>query len=216
MRKMENTETLFIENQQMKLESEYFESDSDNSRAVLLTHPHPGYGGTMHNNVVSGIFNTLIENDISCLRFNFIGVGNSEGKASGELDPIDQVKQCVEFLISEKEHDEILLCGYSYGAAMSCSAVNYSDSIVGFIAISFPWDFMGSKYKELSQTTKPKLFIQGDRDNIAPYGNFMDHYESYEEPKSYEIISGANHFYRGYESQLSSLVLEFHERLFNE
>ena len=210
---MKNSKQLSIENQDVKLESEYFESDTDKERVVLITHPHPGYGGTMHNNVVSGIFTRLIENDISCLRFNFIGVGKSQAKSSEEVDPISQVKYCVDFLLSQKDHTQILLCGYSYGAAMGCSAVNYSNSIIGFIAISFPWDFMGSKYKKLSQTNKPKLFIQGDRDNIAPYGNFKDHYEEYKEPKSYEIISGANHFYRRYEDQVSSKVLEFYNKL---
>jgi hypothetical protein len=213
---MKNTESLFIENQQMKLEAELYESDADKSTIVLMTHPHPGYGGTMHNNVVSELFETFIKNDISCLRFNFIGVGSSQSKTSGEVDPISQVKQCIDYISSQTSFSQILLCGYSYGAAMSCSAVNYSENIVGFVAISFPWDFMGSKYKELSQTSKPKLFIQGDRDNIAPYGNFMDHYESYEEPKGYKIISGANHFYRGYENQISREVLRFYDRILNE
>ncbi|TFF98940.1 MAG: hypothetical protein EU541_06225 [Promethearchaeota archaeon] len=204
---------LFIENEKMKLESEFYDSDSNKSEAILLAHPHPGYGGSMHNNVVSGIFRVLIENDIPCLRFNFIGVGDSQNKGSDEVDPISQVQFCIDFLSSQKSFSKILICGYSYGAAISCSAVNYSDKVIGFIAISFPWDFMGSRFKELSQTKKPKFFIQGNRDNIAPYGNFMEHYDSYQEPKSYEVIKGANHFYRGFESQISKSVVEFYNKI---
>ncbi len=210
---MKETEKLFIETEEVKLESEYFKSDTSKTPLVLLTHPHPGYGGTMHNNVVSELFRTLVANDISCLRFNFIGVGRSQGKGSGTVGPISQVEACIDFLVSQNPDSKLLISGYSYGAAIGCSAVNHSEKIIGFIAVSFPWDFMGSKYKELSQTSKPKFFIQGDRDNIAQYSNFHDHYEDYKEPKSFEIISGANHFYRGYEREISQIALGFYNEL---
>jgi len=89
--------------------------------------------------------------------------------------------------------------GYSYGAAIGCSTVNYSDKIKGYCAISFPWDFMGREFKNFSQSEKPKLFIQGNRDTIANYRNFENHYNFYLEPKEYRIIDGADHFYYGYE-----------------
>ncbi len=167
----------------------------------------------MDNNVVSGVFKKLIQNDITCLRFNFRAVGRSTGKHSSGRGELSDTKACVDFLVEEKKCEEILLCGYSYGAAIGCSAVNHSDNIIGYVAISFPWDFMGPKYKKLSQSTKPKLFIQGDRDDIAKYDQFLEHFEFYNEPKEYKIINGADHFYRGYETLVADNVFEYCQSL---
>lgn len=203
----------FINNKEIKLEAEFFQSSSNPASAALLVHPHPQFGGNMVNNVVSGVFNNFIKNDISSLRFNFRAVGESSGEHSSGRGELSDVKACVDFLISEKKIEKIFICGYSYGAAIGCSAVNHTEKVIGYAAISFPWDFVGSKYKKISQSNKPKLFIQGDRDDVAHYAKFNEHYEFYEEPKNFKIINGADHFYRGYEKQVAELVLEFYQSL---
>ena len=207
------SEKLFINNNEIKLEAEYFESSSDTTSAVIICHPHPQFGGNMWNNVVSEIFKTLIENNTSCLRFNFRGVGESTGSHSSGNGELSDIKACIEFLINRKGIQKIIISGYSYGAAIGCSAVNYSEKIVGFIAFSFPFDFMGLKYKKLSQTNKPKLFIQGNKDEVASYSNFYEHYEFYENPKDYKIIDGADHFYWGYETQAVQEMLKFYKSI---
>jgi len=206
-------EMLFINNDDIKLEAEYFQSNSEKASAILIVHPHPQFGGDMHNNVVSGVFNKFKSNNISCLRFNFRAVGKSTGVHTSGRGELSDVKACINFLLNERGIKRIFICGYSYGAAIGCSAVRYSEKIIGFTAISFPWDFMSSKYKKLSQSIKPKLFIQGDRDDIAYYSKFNEHYLSYEEPKSFRIIDGANHFYIGSENQVAELVLKFYQSL---
>ena len=162
----------------------------------------------MYNNVTSRVFNDLCKSGISSLRFNFRGVGKSTGPNSGIEGELEDVRTCLNYLIT-KSYDKILICGYSYGAAIGCSNVNYSNEIIGFCAISFPWDFMGDRFKEMTQTNKPKLFIQGTNDNIAPFQNFSLHYSSYSEPKSRVFIEGADHFYGGFESIVSNEILKF-------
>jgi hypothetical protein len=203
--------SFLIGTENIQLEGEFFNPSTKNKTAILITHPHPEMGGTMHNNVVSGIFKRLVENNISCLRFNFVGVGKSKSLSSKKCGPIEQVKIAVDYLLEKEKIKKVIICGYSYGAAMGCSAIDYDDAIISYIAISFPWDFMGKDYKDLSQTEKPKLFIQGNRDSIADYHRFKDHYEFYNQPKDFEIIDGADHFYRGYEDRLAQLVIEFYE-----
>ncbi|MFX1409343.1 MAG: alpha/beta hydrolase [Promethearchaeota archaeon] len=211
---MVDLEKIFIPNNKIELEAEYFQSKSNkNLPLVLICHPHPQYGGNMYNNVVSEIFDNLIKNDISCLRFNFRGVGRSTGTHSNGNGELSDVKACLDFLIYKKNLKEIIICGYSYGAAIGCSAVNYSDRVIGYIAISFPWDFVGTKYKELSQSNKTKLFLQGDKDNIALFSKFLEHYDHYSDPKQYEIISGADHFYWGYELQVFDKIFNFYQEL---
>ncbi|MHA1914988.1 MAG: alpha/beta hydrolase [Promethearchaeota archaeon] len=201
---------LFIENNDIKLEAELFQSKSTNKNLfVLICHPHPQYGGNMYNNVVSGIFNKLIKNDISCIRFNFRGVGRSSGSHSDGTGELSDVHACINFLLNEKKCEKVILCGYSYGAVIGCSAVGFSDKIVGYISISFPWGVLGLKYKELSQTTKSKLFIQGNRDTVVSYENFDSNYNYYHPPKSKIIIEGADHFYSGYEDTVAEQVINF-------
>ncbi len=208
---MVEKEKLFITNNKLRLEAEYFHSQSNiNNPVVLICHPHPQYGGNMYNNVVSGVFNKLIENKISCLRFNFRGVGNSTGTHSDGTGELEDVKVIIDFLINEKNCEKIIICGYSYGAAMGCSAINYSNKVISFISISFPWDFVDSKFKALSQSNKPKLFIQGDQDTVARYESFEENYRFYKNPKTKKIIGGSDHFYWGYEEQIANEVLNFY------
>jgi alpha/beta superfamily hydrolase len=159
------------------------------------------------------VFNILVKNNISCLRFNFRGVGGSTGSYSNGVGELSDVHACIDFLINEKDYEKIFLCGYSYGAAISCSAVNYSDKIAGYISVSFPWSFMGLKFKELSQSSKPKLFIQGDKDTVAHYESFQENFDYYLEPKQKKIIEGADHFYGNYEEQVANAALEFLKKL---
>jgi len=209
---MVETEKIIIPtNDGVELEAEYSQSRSDKTSTVLITHPHPQFGGNMYNNVVLGVFKKLIEEDISCLRFNFRAVGKSTGEhGDGEDERVD-VKACIDFLINVKNIEKILICGYSYGAAIGCSVVNYSEKIIGYVAIAFPWDFMGSYFKEKAQTSKPKIFLQGDKDFIAHYNSFNKHYNFYEELKKFEIIKGADHFFGGYEKIVSNIVIDFYK-----
>ena len=167
----------------------------------------------MWNNVVSAVFKACIKNDISCLRFNFRAVGNSTGEhRDGEEERTD-VKACIKFLIEEKSYEKIFISGYSYGAAIGCSVVNSFDNIIGYASIAFPWAFMGSYFKEKAQSDKPKLFIQGDHDNIAHFAHFDKNYKFYNEPKKFEIINGADHFWVGYEERAANLVIDFYKSL---
>ena len=206
-------ENYFVSNEDIKLEAEYYQSTTDKLSAVIICHPHPQFGGNFSNNVVIGVHHKFISNDISSLRFNFRAVGRSTGTHTSGRGELTDVKACIDFLINDKNIERVFICGYSYGAAIGCSAVNYSEKIVGYAAISLPWDLLGPKYKKLSQSNKPKLFIQGDRDDVAHFSNFENHYSSYENPKEFVIIKGADHFYRGYEEQIASDVLDFYMKL---
>lgn len=211
---MPDIQQLLIHNDNIKLEAECFIPEKDTKRACLLIcHPHPQFGGDMNNNVVSSIFSSFINHNLATMRFNFRGVGNSTGNHTNGQGELSDVKACIDFLTNQLKIYSILICGYSYGAAIGCNAVNYSQKVIGFVAISFPWDFMGLEYKENSQTSKPKLFLQGNKDNLARYDRFHRHYEEYDPPKKYDIIKGADHFYWGFEKQVAEIVYKFYSSL---
>ncbi|MCP4763507.1 MAG: alpha/beta fold hydrolase [archaeon] len=206
-------EKFFVSNDGVELEAEYYQSSSDEESAIITCHPHPQFGGDFNFPIVSGVHHKFIKSDISSFRFNFRGVGRSTGSHTSGRGELSDVKACIDYLLNDKGIQRLFICGYSYGAAIGCSTINYSEKIIGYVAISLPWDFMGPKYKKLSQSNKPKLFIQGDRDDVAHYANFENHYSSYEQPKEYIIVEGADHFYRGYEDKVASDILEFYMKL---
>ena len=72
---------------------------------------------------------------------------------------------------------------------------------------------MGVKYKNLSQSNKPKLLIQGNQDTIAHYDKFEENFNYYSEPKVSRIIDGADHFYWGYEERISNEVIDFYKSI---
>lgn len=198
-----------ILNKNIKLEAEVFYPDNDKKNiCVLLAHPHSLYGGNMSNNVVSSLFSTLSKENIPTLRFNFRGVGKSTGSYGRDIGEQEDVRTCIKFLIDKEKFEKILIIGYSYGAAIGCSQVNTFKNIMGYVAIAFPFDLL-IKLKNLAQTSKPKLFIQGDMDNIANFRTFLKHFEDMKTPKEYKIVNNADHFFLGFENQVSEYALNF-------
>jgi len=198
-----------ILNKNIKLEAEVFYPDNDRQNiCVLLAHPHSLYGGNMSNNIISSLFSTLSKENIPTLRFNFRGVGKSTGSYGHDIGEQEDVRTCIKFLIDKEKFEKVLIIGYSYGAAMGCSQVNTFKNIMGYVAIAFPFDLF-IKLKNLAQTSKPKLFIQGDMDNIANFRTFLKHFEDMKPPKEYKIVNNADHFFMGFENQVSKYALDF-------
>ncbi len=202
---------LFIQvaDSSINLETELFLPENAKSElAVILTHPHPQFGGSMWNNVTNSLFSTFSKENFPVLRFNFRGIGRSTGSYGRDKGEQEDVRACLSYLVKDEGFNKIVIIGYSYGAAIGCSIVNESENIIGYVAIAFPFDLF-KKFKELAQSTKPKLFIQGDRDDIASYYAFPDHFEDLNPPKEKKIIANCDHFYIGYESTASKCALDF-------
>jgi len=174
---------------------------------AVVCHPHPLYGGTMDNNVVLAVCQTLCQRGIVGFRFNFRGVGRSQGTLSGVGDPEDVVA-AVSFIASIENVDvgRIGLCGYSAGA-IAAFAIQPGDRIQAAAAISPPISMVS--LDGLKAYSKPKLIIIGSSDDFTPIEDFHRFCDSLVEPKECEVISGADHFWWGYEDQLGEKVAAF-------
>mgnify|MGYP006266871785 CR=1 FL=1 len=130
--------------------------------AVAVCHPHPRYGGDMYNNVVSVICQALAQESIATLRFNFRGVGASQGKFSNGAGEKEDAIAAISCLSSLKavDKDRIGLCGYSFGGAVSLE-VAPGDARVKALALISP-DI--STYLPLKHYTSPKLIVCGGAD----------------------------------------------------
>ncbi len=182
---------------------------TDRAPGVLVCHPHPRHGGDMRNNVVVGLTDRLVNDGFAVLRFNFRGVGNSEGEfnwGSGETDDADAA---LEFLSLREEIDgsRIGIAGYSFGAAVAIQSAADSTLAQAVTAIACPApQFRAFSGMELLQ---PKLFVLGDHDHDFPVDQFRFLCRRFADPRRDEVVSGADHFFRGSESLLGEMTSEF-------
>ena len=185
------------------------QNTTDRAPGVLVCHPHPRHGGNMHNNVVVGLTDRLVDDGFAVLRFNFRGVGNSEGAfnwGSGETDDADAA---LEFLSLREEVDgsRIGIAGYSFGAAVAIQSATDSTLAQAVTAIACPApQFRAFSGMELLQ---PKLFVLGDHDHNFPVDQFRFLCRRFADPRRDEIVGGADHFFRGSETLLGEMTSEF-------
>lgn len=181
--------------------------------AVIVCHPHPLYGGSMDNGVVDSLCETLTKASFVSFKFNFRGVGGSQGEFDGGIGEQADVEAAISFVSTLKEVDSsrIGLAGYSAGAGFGFPAGHSDDRIKALAAISpplnmFNFDFLGS-------CPKPKLLVSGSRDNFTGPDRFLEFCQNLAEPKQYEIIEGADHFWRECESIPASRVTAFFTKM---
>jgi alpha/beta superfamily hydrolase len=188
------------------LEALLNESAPDAQFAALVCHPHPLGGGTMHNKVVYHAMKALNDPDWGMgwpvLRFNFRGVGLSQGTHDGEAETGD-VLAALDWL--EKEYQRpLIVAGFSFGAAMAlaacCGNASSSANVRALIALGLPTNAEGREYQYpfLHSCTIPKLFLSGDRDPFAPAADLAGVVASAIEPKRLLLIPGAGHFFSGH------------------
>jgi alpha/beta superfamily hydrolase len=177
--------------------------------AVIVCHPHPLYGGSMDNNVVNSLSETLTRASLASLKFNFRGVGGSHGEFSQGIGEQEDVEAAISFISRVKEIDSkrIGLAGYSAGAGFALPVGFNDDRIKALAAVSPPIPIFDFDF--LKSCPKPKLLISGSRDDLISINQFLEFCQSLPEPKECESIEGADHFWWGYESILTVKVTAF-------
>lgn len=185
-----------------KIEAQISEGDGQKQLGIIVCHPHPQYGGTMAHSVVRAIYKFFANQGYPTLRFNFRGIGKSEGKfAEGVGEKEDTLAACDFLMQSGKNVQKILLAGYSFGATIVGSIADRLPQIVGYIAISYPFTLIPQFVKE-ARSMKPKLFVIGDQDDFTSLEDFNKGVFSIPEPKSIKIMAHMDHFWNGYEDKL--------------
>jgi alpha/beta superfamily hydrolase len=172
--------------------------------AAVLCHPHPLFGGTMHNKVVYQLNKTLDRLGIPVLRFNFRGVGLSEGSHARGIGERDDVRAALDFLTREFSSTPLLLAGFSFGAWVGLRGGCEDARVTELVGIAAPVNDFDFSY--LRDCEKTKLFVQGRRD---PYGS-PDRLEALVRslPGSNEvkIVEDAGHFFTGKLGQLDAAL----------
>src|SRR5215468_12365028 len=107
-------------------------------RAAVVCHPHPMYGGSMYNNVVEAVLEPLWRRRFATLRFNFRGVGDSEGEYDGGEGELDDVREAVAFVAGKAAVKSVTLAGYSFGASVSLRAGLADPAVGGLVLVALP------------------------------------------------------------------------------
>lgn len=195
-----------------RLEGRYHHSKQTNAPIALLLHPHPQYGGTMNNKVVYTLYHAFVRQGFSALRFNFRGVGRSQGtfdRGEGELSDAAAALDWVQTY--NPNASACWIGGFSFGAWVGMQLLMRRPEIDGFISVAPPANLFDFSF--LAPCPASGLIIQGDRDQLVPTEavqkliNKLMHQRDIQ--IDHRIVQGADHFFAGQLEELGALVEEY-------
>jgi hypothetical protein len=196
--------SLFLDGPTGRLEA-LLNAGADNATyAAVVCHPHPLFGGTLHNKVVFHTMKALNSFGFPVLRFNFRGTGLSQGAHDQGNGEVDDVRAALDWLDAEY-HLPLVFAGFSFGAAVGLRAACADSRVRAVIGVGTPvgpvaGDSEVSRtytFEFLQDCMKPKLFVSGARDQFGPRAKLEALVGSASEPKKLVMIEGADHFFEG-------------------
>ena len=176
---------------------------------VVICHPHPLYGGDMDNNVVLSVTSALVEYGFATLRFNFRGVGNSQGEHTKGESEYHEVLGALDLMKAWSGVDgrRIGLAGYSFGSSVILGNPVLQKRAEAIALISPSLQALEGSV--LKGSKRPVLVITGDEDKLVQSAQLEAVLDSFSNQPSCEIVTGADHYWFGYEGQLAPKVVEF-------
>jgi uncharacterized protein len=197
--------SLFLDGPAGRLEALLNEGEANATHAGLVCHPHPLFGGTMHNKVVFHAMKALHAFGFPVLRFNFRGAGLSAGAHDGREETED-VRAAVTWLKQEFSLP-IIFAGFSFGAARGLRACCPDPDVRALVSLGTPVEAEGRlySYRFLRDCRKPKLFLSGDHDQFGPHDVLEEIVGVAAEPKELVFIPG-DHFFAGHLNEMRMTV----------
>jgi uncharacterized protein len=191
--------SLFLNGAAGQLEALLNSGSANAAHAALVCHPHPLFGGTLHNKVVFHAMKALNSFGFPVLRFNFRGTGLSHGEHDHGHGEKDDVRTALDWLEGEF-HLPIIFAGFSFGAAVGLAAAAHDDRVKALIGLGLPVAPVEERSYDLEflrSCTTSKLFVSGSRDQFGPRAKLEVLISSLPEPKKLVIIESADHFFEG-------------------
>ena len=196
--------SLFLEGPAGRLEGLLNAGAESATHAAVVCHPHPLFGGTLHNKVVFHTMKALNSFGFPVLRFNFRGTGLSQGEHDHGVGEVDDVRSALEWLDSEF-HLPLIFAGFSFGAAVGLRAACADSRVRASVGLGVPVAPVAADteeprvytYEFLQMCNKPKLFVSGARDQFGPRAKLEALVASLPDPKKLVLIEGGDHFFEG-------------------
>ncbi len=198
------TDNLIIPGPEVTLEGRFLAGSA--GLGVVITHPHPLFGGSMNNNVVWTAECAFASRGFATLCFNFRGVNQSTGSYGGGEAEVADVAAALDFLKARCPGPHYL-GGYSFGAFVAGKALLQGLAAAGAVLISPPVAFMEMPW--LPEVPHLKLIVAGDRDDIAPLADLQTLLAAVAPPVPIIVVHDADHFFGGREDKLFQVLREF-------
>lgn len=179
--------------------------ESEPVATALLCHAHPLHGGMMHFKLLFHVAKAFQNAGFAVLRFNFRGVGRSEGRHDQGTGEQDDVRAALGELKRLYPRPPLVLGGYSFGSVMALRVGPADERVKALLAVGFPVDVLSSG-KPFERGSKPKLFVQGDRDEFGSADSIARFVSGQPEPTRLVVVPDADHFFAGRLDALSDAV----------
>ncbi|MBW2117844.1 MAG: alpha/beta fold hydrolase [Deltaproteobacteria bacterium] len=200
-------EKVFFQAGDVKIEGLAYNAPGE--RGVVVTHPHPLYGGDMHNSIVETIVQAYRDKGYTTLRFNFRGMGRSTGTYDEGIGEQEDVRAALAYLAGMGK-TSIDLAGYSFGAWVNALGLKGFDQARRTVMVSPPVNFLDFSFLDYSE--KIRLVIAASLDDIGPPDLIKEMIPVWNPEAQFEIIQGADHFYGGKNGDIKRIIKEFLER----
>ena len=195
-----------------RLEGRYHQSKKPDAPIAIVLHPHPLHGGNMNNRVVFIMFNNFVERGFSVLRFNFRGVGRSQGAFDNGVGELSDAAYAFDWMQQFNSNSPFCwIGGYSFGALISMQLMMRRPEIEGFVSISPPAG--AEDFSFLAPCPSSGLIIHGDKDTHVPLDAVKKLAQKLDGQKNIsvnlQIVKGADHFYKDNMDNLSKEVASY-------
>lgn len=197
-----------------RLVGKYKKGQSLNPPVALLLHPHPLYGGTMNNPIVMELYNIFDALGFSTFRFNFRGVGKSEGKFDNGSGELADAAAALDWVQRQNPNtNQCWVSGFSFGAVICMQLLMRRPEITRFVSVSPQPNLYDFNF--LAPCPASGLIVHGKKDEIAPLDDVQKLAQKLQAQKNitveYEEISGANHFYDNEIPKLKKVIENYIE-----
>jgi len=189
-----------------RLEALIEEPDRPPKAAVVFAHPLPTHGGTMHTKAVYQGSKGLVRAGCAVLRFNFRGVGGSDGSFTAGPGEREDFTAALDYMAAKYPGLPLWAAGFSFGSwiALETGAIDTRVSLL--IGIAPPVTREGYDFSNTLRSTKPKFFVQGEADDICPIQDMWKFYGLLPEPKELVVIDAADHLFDGHTTEVGEAL----------
>jgi alpha/beta superfamily hydrolase len=195
-----------------RLEGRYQQSATPNAPIALMLHPHPQHGGTMNNKVVYSLYQAFQRQGFSVLRFNFRGVGRSQGKFDRGEGELSDAAAALDWLQSWNQNaTQCWIAGFSFGAWIGMQLLMRRPEISGFVSVAPPANVYDFSF--LAPCPSSGLMVQGDQDTVVPQEAVAKLVQKLSHQRGikidYRVVPGASHFFNEHLDTLAETVDQY-------
>jgi alpha/beta superfamily hydrolase len=203
---------VFFNGAERRIEGRYTHSNKENPPIAVILHPHPLYGGTMSNKVIYNMYQCFAEEGFSVLRFNFRGVGRSQGQHDKGVGELIDTGTALDWIQEQNPgSSSCWVAGFSFGAWIALQLLMRRPEIRAFIAVAPPVNIYDFAF--LGPCAAHGLFVQGDKDIVVPEKYTADLVNKLSRQRNahieYTIVPDADHFFRNKINNLNMIIKDY-------